>query len=524
MAKFLTSQVHGRLLSNEGVTEMKRNKWHGGSQFGWQDRQRHRSRRHREHNSRLSREWSQRSDPDSSLSELSEQNSSAAESTSSASKSTDVPELPGFYYDQKKDRYFRLLPGHNNCNPLTWEAIKQRDMEEKRLKMLEEDAKTGRVARMGMDFTMLLQKRHFGLMNSASYLRLAQELKVSGMRRNKLEVHSADSSSKSSFKMILADTNCERIFAVKNDETGYKYGILNLDGHKKESRLISVDMCDNLYFTHRKGTSICWASLSGRDSHVLLCLSGHADIPGCISLLPASIFRNSNSEDHLSMQCNFRSSTVWSCAWCFNPQADKCFSTGLLYCVFVTDAVTGQKQTFSTNSSVLAQQFARRVPVLYNGCRSGEIFSIDIRQRMTKGLSWRGTTISHNSAVTSIRLLQDENYLIAADMIGKIKLWDLRIARCIKQYEGHHNEYAYLPIHVHEEEGILLAVGQDCYTRIWSLRDGCLLRTIPSPYSASNDSIPNIAFSSQLGGRGGVPGLLMAVRHDLYHFSYSSNH
>ncbi|XP_041070108.1 WD repeat domain 21 [Carcharodon carcharias] len=457
---------------------MKRNKWHGGSQFGWQDRQRHHSRRHREHNSRLSREWSQRSDPDSSLSELSEQNSSAAESTSSASKATDVPELPGFYYDQKKDRYFRLLPGHNNCNPLTWEAIKQRDMEQKRLKMLEEDAKTGRVARMGMDFTMLLQKRHFGLMNSASYLRLAQELKVSGMRRNKLEVHSADSSSKSSFKMILADTNCERIFAVKNDETGYKYGILNLNGHKKESRLISVDMCDNLYFTHRKGTSICWASLSGRDSHVLY---------------PLKYFR---------MVCFL----------------------GLLYCVFVTDAVTGQKQTFSTNSSVLAQQFARRVPVLYNGCRSGEIFSIDIRQRMTKGLSWRGTTISHNSAVTSIRLLQDENYLIAADMIGKIKLWDLRIARCIKQYEGHHNEYAYLPIHVHEEEGILLAVGQDCYTRIWSLRDGCLLRTIPSPYSASNDSIPNIAFSSQLGGRGGVPGLLMAVRHDLYHFSYSSNH
>ncbi|XP_072344009.1 DDB1- and CUL4-associated factor 4-like isoform X3 [Scyliorhinus torazame] len=450
---------------------MRRNKWHGDRQFGWQDRQRHNSQRYQKHNSRMSRERNQRSDPGAS-SELSEQSSSTAKSTSSASVST-VPELPGFYYDQKKDRYFRLLPGHNNCNPLTWETIKQREMEEKRLKMLEEDAKSGRVARMGMNFTMLLQKRHFGLMNSASYLRFSQELKISAMRRNKLEVHSSDSSSNSSFKMIL-------------------------------------------------GTSICWASLSGCDSHILLCLSGHADIPGCISLLPASIFSNSNSEDHLSMQCNFRSSTVWSCAWCLNPQADKCFSTGLLDCVFVTDAVTGQKQTFRTNSSVLAQQFARRVPVLYNGCRSGEVFSIDVRQRTHKGLSWRGATIFHNSAVTSIRLLQDENYLMAADMIGKIKLWDLRTARCIKQYEGHQNEHAYLPIHVHEEEGILLAVGQDCYTRIWSLHDGCLLRTIPSPYSASNDSIPNVAFSSQLGGRGGVPGLLMAVRQDLYHFSYSA--
>ncbi|XP_060684681.1 WD repeat domain 21 isoform X2 [Hemiscyllium ocellatum] len=504
---------------------MKRNKWHRSHQYGWHDRQRrHHPRRYRGHDRHSSREWNQRSDPYASVSGLSEQNSSATESTSSASVSTDVPELPGFYYDRKKDRYFRLLPGHNNCNPLTWESIRKTEMEEKRLKKLEEDAKTKLVVRMGLNLTRLLQKRHSGLMKPASCLRFIQELKVSGMRKNKLDIRSLDSSMQSNFQMLLADTNVERIFAAITDKAGYKYGILNLDGHRKESQLISVDMCDNLYSTHRKGTAACWASLNGRDSHVLLCLSGNADVPGCISLLPTSIFSDSNPADHLSMLCNFRSSMVWSCAWCFNPQADKCFSTGLLNCVCVTDAVTGQKQIFYTNSSVLAQQFARRAPVLYNGCRSGEIFSLDIRQRMAKALSWAGTTISQNSAVTSIQLLQDENYLLAADMIGKIKLWDLRTTRCVKQFEGHHNECAYLPIHPHEEEGVLLAVGQDCYTRIWSLHDGTLLRTIPSPHSISKDSIPSIVFSSQLGGRNGVPGLLMAVYHDLYHFSYSSNH
>ncbi|XP_072425593.1 DDB1- and CUL4-associated factor 4-like isoform X1 [Chiloscyllium punctatum] len=508
------------------VTEMKRNKWHRSHQYGWHDRQRrHHPRRYRGHDRHSSREWNQRSDPHASVSGLSEQNSPATESTSSASVSTDVPELPGFYYDRKKDRYFRLLPGHNNCNPLTWESIRKTEMEEKRLKKLEEDAKAKQlVVRMGLNLTRLLQKRHSGLMKPASCLRFIQELKVSGMRKNKLDIRSLDSSIQSNFQMLLADTNVERIFAAITDKAGYKYGILNLDGHRKESQLISVNMCDNLYSTHRKGTAACWASLNGRDSHVLLCLSGNADVPGCISLLPTSIFSDSNPADHLSMLCNFRSSTVWSCAWCFNPQADKCFSTGLLNCVCVTDAVSGQKQIFYTNSSVLAQQFAHRAPVLYNGCRSGEIFSLDIRQRMAKALSWAGTTISQNSAVTSIQLLQDENYLLAADMIGKIKLWDLRTTRCVKQYEGHHNECAYLPIHPHEEEGVLLAVGQDCYTRIWSLHDGTLLRTIPSPHSISKDSIPSIVFSSQLGGRSGVPGLLMAVYHDLYHFSYSSNH
>lgn len=105
--------------------------------------------------------------------------------------------------------------------------------------------------------------------------------------------------------------------------------------------------------------------------------------------------------------------------------------------------------------------------------------------------------------------------------LPQIKLWDLRTSKCIRQYEGHVNEYAHLPLHVHEEEGIMVAVGQDCYTRIWSLRDAQLLRTIPSPHPTSKADIPSVAFSSQLGGFRGAPGLLMAVQQDLYCFSYS---
>ena len=42
-------------------------------------------------------------------------------------------------------------------------------------------------------------------------------------------------------------------------------------------------------------------------------------------------------------------------------------------------------------------------------------------------------------------------------MLLQIKLWDLRATKCVRQYDGHVNEYAYLPLHVHEEEGILVA-------------------------------------------------------------------
>uniref|UniRef100_A0A2R9A8R4 DDB1 and CUL4 associated factor 4 n=1 Tax=Pan paniscus TaxID=9597 RepID=A0A2R9A8R4_PANPA len=320
----------------------------------WQSRRRHGRRSHQQNPWFRLRGSEDRSDSRAAQpAHDSSHGDDESPSTSSGTAGTSsVPELPGFYFDPEKKRYFRLLPGHNNCNPLTKESIRQKEMESKRLRLLQEED-----------------------------------------RRKK------------------ADTNSDRLFTVNDVKVGgSKYGIINLQSLKTPT--LKVFMHENLYFTNRKA------------------------------------------------------------------------------------------------------------PLLFNGCRSGEIFAIDLRCG-NQGKGWKATRLFHDSAVTSVRILQDEQYLMASDMAGKIKLWDLRTTKCVRQYEGHVNEYAYLPLHVHEEEGILVAVGQDCYTRIWSLHDARLLRTIPSPYAASKADIPSVAFSSRLGGSRGAPGLLMAVGQDLYCYSYS---
>uniref|UniRef100_A0AAY5EXG6 WD repeat domain 21 n=1 Tax=Electrophorus electricus TaxID=8005 RepID=A0AAY5EXG6_ELEEL len=465
--------------------------------------------------------------PSAGPSPRAEESSSGRTSASSSGATAPAPELPGFYFDPEKNRYFRLLPGHNNCNPLTREMLKVKEQERKRSQMLAEDEHPRKVSldcfceSSNLAVSRLLQQASQVVLCN----RLVHEVKVSEMKRHKLEVQSSESSSPNTdnFCLIVADSACERVFTVNDvSHGGCKYGIMNFRGCTKGS--LSVEMCDNLYFTNRKVNSVCWASVTHSDSHVLLCLVGISQTPGCVSLLPASLFSNSNP-DQPGMLCSFKISTAWSCAWCLNPQADNTFSTGLSRHVIVTDAVSGRRQMYSTGSDVLAQQFAHRDPVLFNGCRSGEIFSIDLRQRgRGRDQSWKACRLHQGSAVTSIRLLQDENYLLAADMLGKIKLWDIRVRQSVMQYEGHHNEYAYLPLHLNEQEGLLLAVGQDCYTRLWSLRDGHLLRTIPSPHPGGKNSIPNVVFSSQLGGRNGLPGLLMAVCHDLYYYPYNSDY
>uniref|UniRef100_A0A8C5V642 DDB1- and CUL4-associated factor 4 n=1 Tax=Microcebus murinus TaxID=30608 RepID=A0A8C5V642_MICMU len=433
------------------------------SKNSWPSRRRHGRRLYQRNPWFRLRDSNERYDP-GALQSTQDSGSGDDESPSTSSGvagSSSVPDLPGYYFDPEKKRYFRLLPGHNNCNPLTNESIRQKEMEKKRLQLLEEEDK---------------QKK--------------------------------------------ADTNSDRLFTVNDVKVGgSKYGIINLRGLKTPS--LRVHMHENLYFTNRKVNSVCWASLNHLDSHILLCLMGLAETPGCATLLPASLFVSSHPAgvDRPGMLCSFRIPGAWSCAWSLNIQANNCFSTGLSRRVLLTNVVTGHRQSFVTSSDVLTQQFALLAPLLFNGCRSGEIFAIDLRCG-NQGKGWKATRLFHDSAVTSVQILQEEECVMASDMAGKIKLWDLRAMKCIRQYEGHVNEYAYLPLHVHEEEGIVVAVGQDCYTRIWSFHDAQLLRTIPSPYPTSKADIPSVAFSSRLGGFRGAPGLLMAVQRDLYCFSY----
>ncbi|XP_026967482.1 DDB1- and CUL4-associated factor 4 isoform X2 [Sagmatias obliquidens] len=284
----------------------------------------------------------------------------APSTSSSTTGSSSVPDLPGYYFDPEKKRYFRLLPGHNNCNPLTKESIRQKEMESKRLQLLEEEDKQGKkTARLGFNASSLLQKSKLGFLNVTSYCRLAHELRVSCMQRKKVQIQSSDPSALASdrFNLILADTNSDRLFTVNDVKVGgSKYGIINLRGLKTPT--LRVHMHENLYFTNRKVNAVSWASLNHLDSHILLCLMGIAETPGCATLLPASLFVSSHPGDRPGMLCSFRIPGAWSCAWSLNIQANNCFSTGLSRRVLVTSVVTGHRQSFGTSSDVLAQQFA----------------------------------------------------------------------------------------------------------------------------------------------------------------------
>ena len=61
--------------------------------------------------------------------------------------------------------------------------------------------------------------------------------------------------------------------------------------------------------------------------------------------------------------------------------------------------------------------------------------------------------------------------------------------------------------------------GQDCYTKIWCLRSGKLLHSIPPPYEASLYTIPAVQFSTRWGGTGNM-GLIMGAHNSFYLYGF----
>lgn len=59
----------------------------------------------------------------------------------------------------------------------------------------------------------------------------------------------------------------------------------------------------------------------------------------------------------------------------------------------------------------------------------------------------------------------------------QIKLWDVRVTKPVQEYKGHYNEHAYLPIHVNEPEGLLLA-GKTEPNMLHQQSDDCVLLLI----------------------------------------------
>ncbi|OWF53395.1 DDB1- and CUL4-associated factor 4-like [Mizuhopecten yessoensis] len=466
---------------------------------------------------------------------LSQQNKTTGNNCGQA----DTLDIPGFYFDAEKKKYFRIQPNHNSSSSstVTRETIQRREKEQLRLKELSGPETCRKLtqstnhtsgSKSSSDLPHLLNSICTGAMskhrfdNLFAFKRISNiDLTHSGCRRLISQIQPTYSKLEHMHKMEVSE-NADCILGLWSKQEISSYSIQLIDLKRDKRTNVRSRLCVNMESPEfsalviwNKVTDVCWADLkrnygNNNGRHVLfttmsLTCAGDDMSMARIRQFPQTFDRAHDLEFSLGHKC------TWTCAWNTHGQN---FSVGSEKCGLLLDVETRRLWELNTNNGdPLAQIFDTKTRYcLYTGTRKNQILTHDLRS-----ISSRPTaSMSQSCSVCSLRLFQDNTKLLASDVRGKVCLWDLRMRKVVQQYTGLKNQYRCIPIHVDDQERIVYGADSEGYTRFWCLQTGALLRTIPPPSSLAQDFIPSVAYSDRWSGEEGNAGLLMGLGDKFY--------
>ncbi|XP_033735495.1 DDB1- and CUL4-associated factor 4-like [Pecten maximus] len=471
---------------------------------------------------------------------LSQQSKSQATGTNMGSADTNM-DIPGFYFDVEKRKYFRIQPNHNrsSSSTVTKETIQRKEKEELRLKEVSctESCKKPKLStyqphekgsKCCSDLPHLLNSICTGTISKHQLDNLFAFKRVSNINSTHAGCQRLTNRNQTAYsklehmQKIEVGENSDCILGLwsKKEISNYSIQLLDIKRDKRlnvESRLsVNIESPDfSSLVTWNKVTDLCWADLKRNDSnskvrHVLFTTmsftwAGDDMSMARICQFPKTLDRSHDLEFSLGHKC------IWTCAWNNHGQN---FSVGSEKCGLLLDVETRRLWELNTNNSdPLAQIFDTKSRYrLYMGTRKNQILSHDLRSISTRPTA----SMSQSCSVCSLRLFQDETKLLASDVRGKVCLWDLRMRKVVQRYVGLKNQYRCIPIHVDDQERFVYGADSDGYIHFWCLQTGALLRTIPPPSSLAQDFIPTVAYSERWAGEEGNAGLLMGLGDKFY--------
>lgn len=436
-------------------------------------------------------------------------------------QSSVVREIPGFYYDPAKKRYFRISKDHPGkkfvlCQCGGWKDVSRQSNNRvipSNIKVNKRPAK--------MSIVQHLQQRQYVCSSQAPQRNMLQKLicLLKVKQRLSLDPISGNDIPADRYAVfrIEPDANHKRLLTL--------YETIPPGNQIAQFHNLSNDRKNNLEIVHhmamiknQKITGLLWSPHKSSKNLYLISLLGHGTMSG-----ETMIFQVDGAVQRIVGRNTVHGNSVWTNAWSRNPLFSHIISIGASKVALTLDVNTRRRVIHvRCDSDVFAQEFSRRNPVLYNGSRDGYIRTCDVR---LSGSNWPVMCLSQGkmASVTCLRELHDENYLLSSGLDGSLKLWDVRMTACVQNYTGHVNEITHgLPFYLDASDSLIFAAGQDSVTRIWSVSSGELLHSIPFPNDVdkSLSSIPALYYSEEWGGKGGMPGLLYGAGDSIYVYSY----
>jgi WD repeat-containing protein 21A len=340
-----------------------------------------------------------------------------------------VAELPGFYYDQQKKRYFQILPGHNvNSGVITKEALKMQEQEHKRVCDLEKPSRLPQ----SVGLLDVLHCVSCGSLPSLQYARQVRNctfscLKPRGYGKIPI-VPGIPFQEVEHFQKLLLSPGKDSLlslWSLKGTLAKHmqivKIGSVNF-GQKDRLADVPLEPIGNsVRHTCYRITNMEWAPLSDNvDEKNVLYTSVYSR---CMSNTSScAIIRNLSPDpapaDTLPpADFNLGKVVPWTCAW--NRLLHR-FSVGSEKCGLLVDVQTRRMWEFFTErSDVLAQCFSQDTgQALYSGTRAGRIFCHDLRSASTHSVF----ALKNQISVNHVKLRLDENYLIASEVSGEVRI------------------------------------------------------------------------------------------------------
>lgn len=448
-------------------------------------------------------------------------------------------ELPGFYYDAEKNRYFPIkgpIPGSSKKrkSPPPIVSTKERDkgkcMKSRSNKLLHVRELCGKViaSRKGkLNFqTEFLKKQasypliwkydgtqrvvdsaleHLTVdLNMPEGLLETDVLLTGGMNGSLclFEVGKVGQEFNQGVKCLP-----DRVWPLK---AGYGEGYCDSPRHVWRPPGAFVHMPSNIScikMSPKHPASISDASLK----HVLITTLGAESSGGTVNILNLSEPLDLNSSmptlgRNISEITSFEY-TVWT-ADCSDDQKQAVVGTNRGAAML--DIETGIKSwVCRSKSDIFSIHFDNSENVVLCGLRNGTVLSIDTRQKpgdfsgrlpqnriachsngsssrfkssvrdtfQIKGKMYHSNTICMPSSVCCLTSLRLYNQgFLASSMDGSIKLYDHRLMRgAIQSYEGNINSHSRIQLGVDPSETIVMSGGEDYHLRLWSIKSGELL-------------------------------------------------
>ncbi|XP_058965531.2 DDB1- and CUL4-associated factor 4 isoform X2 [Pocillopora verrucosa] len=436
-------------------------------------------------------------------------------------RNSGVREIPGFYYDPEKKRYFKITkdhPGKNFaiCQDGGYKNISSNNHNRVKAGDIKVIKKPSRISILNSlhdrEYSLSTQTTSRNILEKLTQLvKVRQRLVLDPCADHHLELDQF------AVSRIEPDACYERILTLyETKPTGnqvVQFHDLKKDRNNKFEVVHNMAMMKN-----QKITGLLWSPHEQTKNMYLVSLLGYGNMSG-----ETMIFTVEGASQRIVGRTSVQGNSVWANSWNRNPLYSNMISIGASK-VALTFDVSMKRRVIHVKcqSAVLAQEFSWSNPVLYNGSRDGCIRTCDVR---VIGPNWPVMRLNQGelASITCLRVLHDENYLLASGLDGSLKLWDIRARACVQDYRGHVNEITHgLRFYVDPTDSLIFAAGQDSVTRIWSIGSGKLLHTIPFPATVdrSLSPIPALYYSEEWGGKGGMPGLLYGAGDSIYSYSY----